>query len=33
MAWANMLLERRFFPEAIPKIIGKKTETHLKQSD
>jgi hypothetical protein len=33
MAWVNMLLERRFFPEAIPKIIGKKTETHLKQSD
>ena len=33
MAWANMLLERRFFPEAIPKIIGKKTETHLKQFD
>jgi hypothetical protein len=29
MAWVNMLLERRFFPEAIPKIIGKKNETHL----
>jgi hypothetical protein len=33
MAWVNMLLERRFFPEAIPKIIGNKTETYLKESD
>jgi hypothetical protein len=29
MAWVNMLLERRFFPESIPKIIGKKNEIHL----
>lgn len=29
MAWVNMLLTRRFFPEAIPRIIGKGNETHL----
>jgi hypothetical protein len=29
MAWVNMLLGRRFFPEAIPRIIGKGNETHL----
>lgn len=33
MAWVNMLLQRRFFPEAIPKIIGQKNETHLENFD
>ena len=30
MAWVNMLLTKRFFPEAIPKIIGKQNEINLK---
>lgn len=29
MTWVNMLLTKRFFPEAIPKIIEKKTEITL----
>jgi hypothetical protein len=33
MAWVNMLLTRRFFPEAIPKIIGKVNEIYLETSD
>ena len=33
MTWVNMLLTRRFFPEAIPKIIGKSNEIHLDNSD
>jgi hypothetical protein len=32
MAWVNMLLTKRFFPEAIPKIIGKKDEITLETS-
>ena len=33
MAWVNMLLTRRFFTEAIPKIIGKANEIYLENSD
>ena len=29
IVWVNMLLKRRFFPEAIPKIVGKESETNL----
>lgn len=29
MTWVNMLLTKRFFPEAIPKIIGKNNEITL----
>jgi hypothetical protein len=32
MAWVNMLLTKRFFPEAIPKIVGKKNEITLESS-
>jgi hypothetical protein len=32
MAWVNMLLTRRFFPEAIPKIIGRENEINLEPS-
>ncbi|MDV2998335.1 MAG: hypothetical protein N4J56_008040 [Chroococcidiopsis sp. SAG 2025] len=32
MAWVNMLLTKRFFPEAIPKIIGKPNEINLESS-
>lgn len=33
MGWVNMLLTRRFFPEAIPKIVGRGNEIHLENSD
>lgn len=33
IVWVNMLLTRRFFPEAIPKIIGKVNEIYLETSD
>lgn len=33
ITWVNMLLTRRFFPEAIPKIIGKENEISLENSD
>jgi DNA-directed RNA polymerase specialized sigma24 family protein len=33
MAWANVLLERRFFKEAIPKIIGKPNLQKMTLSD
>ncbi|HEY9672046.1 MAG TPA: hypothetical protein V6D11_11410 [Waterburya sp.] len=33
MGWVNMLLTRRFFPEAIPKIVGKRNEVYLDNSD
>jgi hypothetical protein len=33
MAWVNMLLERRFFREAIPRIIGRVNEIYLENSD
>ena len=33
IAWVNMLLTRRFFPEAIPKVIGKSNEISLENSD
>ncbi|MDJ0734866.1 MAG: sigma-70 family RNA polymerase sigma factor [Nostocaceae cyanobacterium] len=29
MTWVNILLNRRFFPEAIPKVVGKERETNL----
>ncbi|MEH2042924.1 sigma-70 family RNA polymerase sigma factor [Nostoc sp.] len=32
MTWINMLLTKRFFPEAIPKIIGKENEINLETS-
>jgi hypothetical protein len=32
MAWVNMLLTKRFFPEAIPKNIGKPNEINLESS-
>ncbi|WP_414543899.1 sigma-70 family RNA polymerase sigma factor [Nostoc sp. CCY0012] len=32
IAWVNMLLTKRFFPEAIPKIIGKENEINLDNS-
>jgi len=33
MAWANVLLERRFFKEAIPKILGKPNLQKMTLSD
>lgn len=33
IAWLNMLLTRRFFPEAIPKIIGNSNEIQLEIFD
>jgi hypothetical protein len=33
MTWINMLLTKRFFPEAIPKTIGKENEINLETSD
>ncbi len=32
MTWVNMLLTKRFFPEAIPKIVGQENEINLEQS-
>ncbi len=32
MVWVNMLLTKRFFPEAIPKSIGKANEINLENS-
>jgi hypothetical protein len=32
MAWVNMLLTKRFFPEAIPKVIGNQNEVNLESS-
>ncbi|MEA5503922.1 sigma-70 family RNA polymerase sigma factor [Halotia wernerae UHCC 0503] len=32
MTWVNMLLTKRFFPEAIPKVIGKENEINLESS-
>lgn len=32
ITWVNVLLSKRFFPEAIPKIIGKKNEISLEKS-
>jgi hypothetical protein len=32
MTWVNMLLTKRFFPEAIPKIIGRENEINLENS-
>ncbi len=32
MTWVNMLLSKRFFKEAIPKIIGKANEINLESS-
>ena len=32
MTWVNMLLTKRFFPEAIPKTIGKENEITLEKS-
>ena len=32
MTWVNMLLTKRFFPEAIPKVIGKENEINLDNS-
>jgi hypothetical protein len=32
ITWVNMLLNKRFFPEAIPKIIGKENEITLENS-
>jgi hypothetical protein len=32
MTWVNMLLSKRFFKEAIPKIIGKANETNVESS-
>lgn len=31
MTWVNVLLTKRFFPEAIPKIIGKENEITLEK--
>lgn len=31
MTWVNMLLTKRFFPEAIPKLIGTERDIHLEQ--
>jgi DNA-directed RNA polymerase specialized sigma24 family protein len=33
MSWVNMLLTRRFFPEAIPKIVRTENEINLGNSD
>jgi hypothetical protein len=33
IVWVNMLLTRRFFPEAIPKIIGRGNEINIETSD
>lgn len=32
LTWVNVLLTKRFFPEAIPKIIGKANEVSLEKS-
>lgn len=32
MTWVNMLLTKRFFPEAIPKLVGTKNEINLETS-
>jgi len=32
MTWVNMLLTKRFFPEAIPKVIGRENEINLEDS-
>lgn len=32
ITWVNMLLSKRFFPEAIPKSVGKKNEIKLETS-
>jgi hypothetical protein len=32
MTWVNMLLTKRFFPEAIPKVLGKTNEINLDRS-
>ena len=32
MTWVNMLLTKRFFPEAIPKIVGQENEINLENS-
>jgi hypothetical protein len=32
MTWVNMLLTKRFFPEAIPKVIGTANEINLESS-
>lgn len=32
ITWVNMLLSKRFFPEAIPKVIGKGNEINLEDS-
>ncbi|MEH2317481.1 sigma-70 family RNA polymerase sigma factor [Nostoc sp.] len=32
MTWVNMLLTKRFFPEAIPKVLGKTNEINLESS-
>ncbi|RCJ19610.1 hypothetical protein A6770_05570 [Nostoc minutum NIES-26] len=32
LTWVNVLLTKRFFPEAIPKIIGKENEISLEKS-
>lgn len=33
MTWVNFLLERRFFPEAIPKILNRQSITQLPDQD
>jgi len=32
IVWVNMLLTKRFFPEAIPKIVGKENEMNFENS-
>ncbi len=32
ITWVNMLLKKRFFPEAIPKIVGRGNEINLENS-
>ena len=32
MTWVNVLLTKRFFPEAIPKIVGQENEINLEKS-
>lgn len=32
ITWINILLNRRFFPEAIPQVVGKKREINLNKS-
>ncbi len=32
MTWVNVLITKRFFPEAIPKILGRPTEISLKEN-